>query len=463
MLKEKIFAQLPPDLDYKFFQLFINSKFMDTIYDDETLASLSVTSASSITTDIHRKLKAKHSNQLIKSSGHCGLRNLGNTCYMNSALQCLSQVVPLTDYFLQHKDIEGDVAQAYSDFIRNVWSDRKIFEPRQIKMSVSNYAPQFTGFNQEDAHEFMTFLLNQLHIDLKQQQTTSIISELFHGRVNGITTCLTCGYIKSTSNLITFIPVSLDKNRKKRQFVISFEPIYPNILTVETGASGCVKHLIRAFIKELQLRHKLSTEGFFERIQILSTHTGQELPFETPLNDIFDTDLKIILHKEVLRESHSSNCTNQSSFELSNCIRDFVALEIPETLWFCKSECQRATHAAKRMNLSILPPVLIVQLRRFINENGHRRKLHTFVNFPMNDLNLSEFVVDQQTTPLYDLIAVVNHIGTTIDRGHYTTYARQLTNSTAWYSFNDEHVSRIEENDVVSQDAYLLVYVKHEK
>jgi hypothetical protein len=255
----------------------------------------------------------------------------------------------------------------------------------------------------------------------------------------------------------------LDKNKKKRQFVITFEPIHPNTLTVEADASGRVKHLIQAFINELQLRLEFSTEGFFERAQILSIRTGQELTIETPLNDVLDTDLKIIVHKQVLRESYSPNCTNQSSFELADCIRDFVALEIPETLWFCKSKCQRATHAAKQMNLSIIPPVLIVQLRRFINENGRRRKLQTFINFPMNELNLSEFVVDQQTTPLYDLIAVVNHIGTTLDRGHYTTYARQLTNPTAWYSFNDEHVSRIEENDVVSQDAYLLVYIKRER
>ena len=461
-MKEQIFSLISPEVDHEFLQLFIDSKLIDKIHEDRTLRSLGMTFTSSITVDKCPKQKTKHSKQLNKSNGHCGLRNLGNTCYMNSALQCLSNVAPLTDYFLQHQDINGDVAQAYRDFIKNVWSDKTIFEPRQIKKSVSYYVPEFAGFDQQDAHEFITFLLNQLHIDLKQQETTSIISQLFHGRVNSLTTCLTCGHIRSTPNLISFIPVSLGENRKKRQFLITFESAQLITLFIEIDAGGSVKNLIQAFISELQLQHDYSTEGLFERVRLISPRTGQELSIDALLNDILDSDLKVIDQKQVLRESQFYNNVEQSSLQLIDCIRDFVALEMPETLWFCKNKCQRATHVAKQMKLSILPPILIVQLRRFINENGRKRKLQTFIDFPINELDLNQFVDNQESSTLYDLVAVVNHIGTNINRGHYTAYARQLTNPTVWYNFNDEHVSPMEESDIVSQDAYLLVYVKRE-
>ncbi|KAJ1400030.1 Ubiquitin specific protease, conserved site [Sesbania bispinosa] len=128
-----------------------------------------------------------HANSLTFSSGPgeagslglTGLQNLGNTCFMNSALQCLAHTPKLVDYFLEDYGRElnhdnplgmnGEIALAFGDLLRKLWAPgASPVAPRMFKSKLARFAPQFSGFNQHDSQELLAFLLDGLHEDLNR-------------------------------------------------------------------------------------------------------------------------------------------------------------------------------------------------------------------------------------------------------------------------------------------------------
>uniref|UniRef100_A0A663LK41 ubiquitinyl hydrolase 1 n=1 Tax=Athene cunicularia TaxID=194338 RepID=A0A663LK41_ATHCN len=155
----------------------------------------------------------------IQHPGLTGLRNLGNTCYMNAILQCLCSVPPLVEYFLSgnyqaalHNE-NSESAAAFGSLISDMWrGEFDSVSPEVFYSVLGKQYPTFSKRTQEDAQEFLICVLDELHQALKkvraqlwsysarmkhQINETSIITQLFEGQLSYEITCLKC---KSTTN-----------------------------------------------------------------------------------------------------------------------------------------------------------------------------------------------------------------------------------------------------------------------
>lgn len=112
--------------------------------------------------------------------GLVGLANIGNTCYMNAALQALSNTKPLTGFFLEcqqavHSLSEGrkpGLSRTYQVLMRDMWLGRRTggyVTPSGILCGIRNVHAMFRGFQQHDTQEFLRNFMDQLHEELKQE------------------------------------------------------------------------------------------------------------------------------------------------------------------------------------------------------------------------------------------------------------------------------------------------------
>ncbi|OAD53212.1 Ubiquitin carboxyl-terminal hydrolase 8 [Eufriesea mexicana] len=175
--------------------------------------------------------------------GITGLKNLGNSCYMNSIIQCLSNTTHLAKYFMDNlyaddlnneNNTQGQVVEEVAQVIKALWRGQyKSISPHDLKIAVGQYKLQFDSYEQQDSHEFLTFLLDWMHNDLKKNckvplemtvaekawdkamgSQRSIISDLFFGQLRSTITCSFCKQSSTTYETFNSLTTSLPHSNR---------------------------------------------------------------------------------------------------------------------------------------------------------------------------------------------------------------------------------------------------------
>ncbi|THU53126.1 hypothetical protein C4D60_Mb10t11130 [Musa balbisiana] len=335
------------------------------------------------------KLEKALGEQFPEGERYFGLENFGNTCYCNSVLQVLYFCIPfreqLLDYYENNKivgDAEENLLTCLTDLFSQISSQKKktgVISPRRFVQRVKKQNELFRSYMHQDAHEFLNFLLNEL-VDILERESNAANASPEASSSSS----------SSSSEKVANGPSNPTVNGlRKDPFVTWVHDSFQGILTNETRCLRC------------------------------ETVTARDETF-------FDLSLDI--------EQNSS---------ITSCLKNFSSTETlnAEDKFFC-DKCCSLQEAQKRMKIKKPPSILVIHLKRFkyIEHLGRNKKLSYRVVFPM-ELKLMNTVEDPDTE--YSLFAVVVHIGTGPNHGHYVSLVKSHNH---WLYFDDETVEMIDES-----------------
>lgn len=337
--------------------------------------------------------------ELEKYSGKglTGLSNLGNTCFLNSTIQCLSHCYELNEFldsekWKLHLNEKNDTLLfiEWNNLRKLIWSENCVISPGRFvttvqKVSSVKQIDLFTGFAQNDLPEFLLFIMDCFHNSINRNVKITVSGKILNNK---------------------------DKLAKECYLMIKnmYSKDYSEILDIFYGIHVSI-------IKDTNYKILNNTpEPYF----LINLPIPQDN--NPSLYDCFD----LYTNEEFLNgiDKYDYNGKKIDAF--------------------------------REIKFWSFPNILVIDLKRF-NTNG--KKNNKLVTFPLEDLTLVKYCVGyNKESYVYDLFGICNHSGGTLG-GHYTSYIKNRNDN--WYHYNDTSVKKIENiDDLISNKAYCLFYRK---
>ena len=334
-----------------------------------------------------------------RNRGLSGLTNLGNTCFINTSLQLLSNTYELNEfldndgYMEKLKNIDDSLLLVEWDNLRRMmWRENSVISPGKFVKTVQKVAKcknalLFTEYSQNDVPEFILFVINCFHDSLSREVSMNISGK---SKTKDDAVAMQCYkmiqniYSKDYSEMITmFYGIQISE-----------------IVSLETNAT-----------------HSMKPESFF----IINLPIPQNCK---SLYDCFDLHIK----GEILDG---------------------------ENAWF-NEDSNLYQNVKKSISYWSFPNILVIDIKRFDNNS---LKNNEIIYFPPNGLDLSKYAVGyKKDSYIYDLYGVCNHIGS-FNGGHYTAFIKNANG--IWYYYDDESITEVnDEANIITRYAYCFFYRK---
>ena len=376
----------------------------------------------------------------LKRIPRTGLHNFGVTCYMNATIQCMSATIPLTAYFLDgqfQRDIQRDnwkgskglMADLYYTLLRNLWESHDVdtIRPSNFRKFCARMNREWGLDRQQDAKEYLEFLIDGLHEDLN-----------INWRRNPLRP-LTDDEEAQRERTPPFVASKMEWSRYEHR-----------------DHSRLTDYFAGQHISRLQCnvcKHSSTTYEPFYSISV-------EIPN--------------IARRPV---------------DIRDCLRSYCSAETlsGEEVWRCPN-CKCEREATKRITITRMPENLVIHFKRFsASHSQSAKKITVPIEFPLKDLNMDPFVLpspngeqssyisqkygsNELQTPgsmrapfRYDCFAVMRHLGGTIASGHYIALVKDAARG-VWREFNDDRVRDFHPEDLSpskrlqNDQAYILFY-----
>jgi len=352
-------------------------------------------------------------NEKYKGRGLTGLSNLGNTCFMNACLQCLSHTYILRELLTNEQFVskletlsEGTLIKEWATLNNLMWSENCVISCDRWLESVQKKAQQkgqilFTGYNQNDCCEFIMFMLEQFHEELKRQVKMTINGQVINNSDKLAIKCF--DKIKST-----------------------YEKEYSEMINIFFGVQ-----LMRIKSKTIPVTtHVENPEMFF-----------------------------------ILNLSIPETTVVKNAFSLDDCFKYSMESEILEgdNAWYNETTKQKEDVFIEHCYWK-LPMIMIVCLKRF---NNYGRKINNYLTMALDNksqdgmfsivIDMSPYVESHTVgdSNTYEVYGFCIHSGGTLG-GHYFSVVKNASGK--WYIYNDQSVKLINNPDTDIPNLYSKSY-----